>query len=104
PAIKAYQERIRSKLYVGHPAVVYAIVGQYLKNTKKMVIALYLYNTIVNFVQNAVRAIPIGQTAGQRIVYHFHSKIEAATERILEMDEIEFGSIAPGIEIAQMQH
>lgn len=100
----SYQKRVKEKQSLGHPAVVFAIYGQQLKISKKETITFYLYNTIVNFVQNAVRAIPIGQTDGQRLIAEFHPKIQKATARILQLDELEFGTIAPGIELAQMKH
>lgn len=104
PVVKAYHQRIKEKQAFGHPAMVFAIVGHHLSIEKKAVISFYLYNTVVNFVQNAVRAIPLGQTDGQRIIAAFHPKIQRATERILSLDEIEFGTIAPGVEVAQMKH
>lgn len=102
--MRTYQNRVKDKKSFGHAAVVFAIHGQHLGIPKREVILFYLYNTIVNFVQNAVRGIPIGQTDGQRIISDFHPKLHRATDRILELDEIEFGTIAPGVELAQMQH
>lgn len=104
PLIKTYQKRIKDKTSSGHPAVVYAIIGEHLNISKREIIMFYFYSTLVNFVQNAVRAIPLGQTDGQRLLASFHSKIEKAAEKVLILDEIEFGTIAPGIELAQMQH
>lgn len=102
--IKKYHNRIKEKKAFGHPAVVFAIIGHHLKMPKESVIVFYLYNSIVNFVQNAVRAIPLGQTDGQRILASFLPKMHEAAKRIIILDEIEFGSIAPGIEMAQMRH
>jgi len=102
--MQEYQKRIKEKKSVGHAAVVFAIHGQHWGIPKRETILFYLYNTIVNFVQNAVRAIPIGQTDGQRLISDFHPKMQEATERILALDEIEFGTIAPGVELAQMKH
>ncbi|HLS31002.1 MAG TPA: urease accessory protein UreF [Flavobacteriaceae bacterium] len=104
PLLVAYQKRIKEGNSNGHPAIVFAIVGEYLKISKKKTIMFYLYSTMVNFIQNAVRAIPLGQTDGQRLLSSFHPKLQAATDKILNLDEIEFGTIAPGIELAQMQH
>lgn len=104
PIIIEYHQHIKDKKAFGHSAIVFAIIGQFLEIEKKSVISFYLYNTVVNFVQNAVRAIPIGQTDGQRIISDFLPKIQQATDRILSLDEIEFGTIAPGAEVAQMKH
>lgn len=102
--MKTYDKRVKEKQSFGHAAIVFAIYGQYLEIAPKETILFYLYNSIVNFVQNAVRAIPIGQTDGQRLISQFIPKIHEATKKIMELDEIEFGTIAPGVELAQMQH
>lgn len=104
PLMASYQKRLKQKLSKGHPAIVYAIIGEYLEISKKESILFYLYSTMVNFVQNAVRAIPLGQTDGQRLLASFHPRLQEATSKILKLDEIEFGAIAPGLELAQMQH
>lgn len=104
PLIATYQKRIKEKTSNGHPAIVYAIIGEHLKISKRETIVFYLYSTMVNFVQNAVRAIPLGQTDGQRLLASVLPKLHAATAKILSLDEIEFGTIAPGLELAQMQH
>lgn len=104
PIVELYNKKIKEKKAFGHSAVVYAIIGQHLNIPKKTTILLYLYNTIISFVQNGVRSIPLGQTDGQRIVYAFHPKLYAASEKVMALDEIEFGTIAPGVELAQMEH
>lgn len=104
PLINTYQKRIKEKSSSGHPAIVYAIIGAHLKISKRETIVFYFYSTIVNFIQNAVRAIPIGQTDGQRLLASFHPKLQAATDTVMRLDEIEFGTIAPGLELAQMKH
>ena len=43
-------------------------------------ILYYLYSTIANLVQNAVRVIPLGQSAGQRILLAFQEELTIATE------------------------
>ena len=104
PLMATYQKRIKEKKSSGHPAIVYAIIGEYLKISKRETIVFYFYSTMVNFVQNSVRAIPLGQTDGQRLLASFHPKLQKATDKVLDLDEIEFGTIAPGVELAQMQH
>jgi urease accessory protein len=104
PVLDQYQERLENKESFGHPAVVFTMVGNHLGVSKEKTILYYLYVTIVDLVQNAVRAIPIGQTAGQKIIQQFQEKLAAATKDILELDETEFGIVAPGLELSQMKH
>jgi len=104
PLISTYKRRIKEKKSFGHSAVVFALAGYYLEIPKQTAVLYCLYTMVVNLVQNAVRGIPIGQTAGQKIIAGFHPKLQAATEEIEKLNENDFGTIAPGIELNQMQH
>ncbi|PVW14638.1 urease accessory protein UreF [Marixanthomonas spongiae] len=102
--IELYNKRIKEKKSFAHPAIVFALAGNHLKITKDTTILYYMYSTVINLVQNAVRAIPIGQTAGQKIITAFQPKLQKAVTTINDLEESDFGTIAPGIEMAQMQH
>lgn len=104
PLLGKYQEWVKEKLVYGHPAIVFTIVGHYLGVDKETTILYYLYSTIVGLVQNAVRAIPIGQTAGQKIIYMFQDELNQATQSIMSLDRMELGVVSPGLELSQMQH
>lgn len=102
--LTTYRERIRNKQSFGHPAVVFTIAGHQLQVEKETNILYYLYSTIVGLVQNAVRAIPLGQTDGQKIVYQFQKDLQEVTNKIMQLDKSEFGIVSPGLELGQMQH
>ncbi len=67
-------------------------------------LASYLFTAVTSLTQNAIRAIPIGQDAGQRVLLGTHPKIMDAVRRIQALDADDFGITAPGLEIAQMRH
>lgn len=104
PHLSTYQQHIKNKKAFGHPAIVFTMVGHYLQVDKETTILYYLYSTVVSLVQNAVRAIPLGQTAGQKIIYAFQHELQQATEKIMHLSEEEFGVVSPGLELSQMQH
>lgn len=104
PILAAYKEKIKSKKAFGHPAIVFTIVGHALQVEKETTILYYLYSTVTSLVQNAVRAIPLGQTAGQKLIYTFQAQLNDATTKITQLDEDEFGVVSPGLELSQMQH
>lgn len=104
PMLTVYRERIKNKQSFGHPAIVFTMVGHFLGVLKETTILYYLYSTIVGLVQNAVRAIPLGQTAGQKLIYQFQDNLTRATEKIQNLTEEDFGIISPGLELSQMQH
>lgn len=102
--IALYSKRIQEKKSFAHPAILFALAGHHLKIPADTTMLYYMYSTIVNLVQNAVRAIPIGQTSGQKIIADFQPKLREAVEAAKQLEETDFGTIAPGIELAQMQH
>ena len=88
----------------GNPAIVFAL---YVFNKGlgcSEAIALYGYSVISTMVQNAVRAIPLGQFAGQEIVLRSFSQLEKMTQEIQELDASYLGANTPGLELAQMKH
>lgn len=104
PVLALYRERIKNKQSFGHAAVVFTIVGHYLKVEKETTILYYLYSTIVSLIQNAVRAIPLGQTTGQKILASFQTELKQATDKIDQLTVEDFGIVSPGLELSQMQH
>ena len=71
PILSKYRERINKKQSFGHSAIVFTIVGHHLEVPKSTTTLYYLYSTVSSLVQNAVRAIPLGQTAGQKTIQEF---------------------------------
>ena len=87
-----------------HPAIVLAIAGYALGAPAAAVTAAYLQSSVISLTQNAVRAIPLGQDAGQRTIASVRGDVRAAVRRIGGLDEMDLGAAAPGIEISQMRH
>ena len=87
-----------------HPAIVLAIAGYALEAPPAAVTAAYLQSSVISLTQNAVRAIPLGQDAGQRAIASVRGDVRAAVRRIGDLDEMDLGAAAPGIEISQMRH
>lgn len=87
-----------------HPAIVLAIAGYALGAPPAAVAAAYLQSSVISLTQNAVRAIPLGQDAGQRAIASVRGDVRTAVRRIGGLDEMDLGAAAPGIEISQMRH
>jgi urease accessory protein len=104
PILSKYRERINKKQSFGHSAIVFTIVGHHLGVPKSTTTLYYLYSTVLSLVQNAVRAIPLGQTAGQKTIQEFQGALTGATEKIQSLDEEDFGIVSPGLELSQMKH
>ena len=56
----------------------------------------YFYSNLTSFVQNAVRAIPLGQTAGQKTIQQFQPVLVKADEKIQDLKIEDFGIVSPG--------
>ncbi|QIZ06700.1 urease accessory protein UreF [Priestia megaterium] len=104
PLLEEYLKKIRAKEAYGHPGIAFSIICQYLGIEKRKGILTFLYSSMVTLIQNGVRGIPLGQTAGQRILLELHPYLQKTTEIIEGMDADDFGAVAPGIEISQMRH
>ncbi|MFK9090327.1 urease accessory protein UreF [Bacillus salipaludis] len=104
PILSIYRKRIESKQSFGHPSIVFTIVAQNLGVPKSTAVLFYLYSVVSSLVQNAVRAIPLGQTAGQIIIRDAQDTLVEAIETIQQLDEEDFGIISPGLELSQMRH
>lgn len=104
PLLAEYQMKIKKREAYGHPAIVFAMISQFLKIDQRQIMLAYLYSTVGTLVQNAVRGIPLGQTAGQQVLLELHPYLVETVKHINRMDEDDFGAVAPGIEISQMRH
>lgn len=104
PILSQYREEVKHKNAFSHPAIVFSMVAHGLNVSKQDTILYYLYSAISSQVQNAVRAIPLGQTAGQIITHKSIPELTHAVDRIMELASNDFGMVAPGIELSQMKH
>ncbi|MDI2586879.1 urease accessory protein UreF [Psychrobacillus sp. NEAU-3TGS] len=104
PLLQTYRQRVTEGVSFAHPAIVFSIIAFQLDVPQKLGISAFLYSSISGLVQNAVRGIPLGQTAGQQLLREFQTYIEEAVDKIALLDEGDFGAVAPGLEISQMKH
>lgn len=89
---------------LAHPAIEFARITRHFDIPLDDAIVGHLTATVITLTQNAVRAIPIGQSAGQRIVTVAHGWVDTAASMVQELDHSHLGIAAPGLEIAQMRH
>ena len=102
--LSRYAVLVDAEVCCAHPAIVLAIAGYALGAPPAAVAAAYLQSSVISLTQNAVRAIPLGQDAGQRAIASVRDDVRAAVRRIGGLDEMDLGAAAPGIEISQMRH
>jgi urease accessory protein len=64
----------------------------------------YLYSASAALVGAALRLLPLGQLAGQRIVWNVRPLIATLAEEAQHKIEQDMWSFAPALEIASMRH
>ena len=104
PVLAQYRTRIANKQAFAHPSIVFTMIAHGLNVSKEDAILYYLYSASSSLVQNAVRAIPLGQTAGIMITHEFHPELQLAAQKVMQLTEDDFGIASPGIELSQMHH
>ena len=95
-----YAERPGKKNYT----VIYGTFCAAAGIREKMTLEHYLYAQTSAIVTNCVKAIPLRQTVGQKLLFSCQEIWPAAIERVMQMTEEEYGSAAPGFELRCMQH
>lgn len=104
PSLKQYRDRILRKTSYGHPAVAFAMVARLMQAEKPTAVLACLYSSVSSMVQNGVRAIPLGQTEGQRLLMHMQPGLLQAVEAVERLTIDDIGIVSPGLEWSQMKH
>ncbi|MBO1117596.1 urease accessory protein UreF [Enterococcus hirae] len=99
-----YEKRINEGLSHGHPAIIFAIFTKELGLSVSESICFYGYSILSTMIQNAVRAIPLGQKDGQLILSQLFPELVDLSESINDLDRSYLGAMMPGIELAQIRH
>ncbi|WCI07810.1 urease accessory protein UreF [Arthrobacter sp. OVS8] len=104
PDLTDYRELVGSGRAAGHQPLAFAVVARSLGVPLPEALAAYLFAAVTSLTQNAVRAIPLGQNAGQRLLRQAAGDVTAAVARAGSLDLSDFGAVSPGLEISQMRH
>ncbi|WP_164203460.1 urease accessory protein UreF [[Micrococcus luteus] ATCC 49442] len=99
-----YRDLVTTGRAAGHQPLAFAVVARSLGVPLAEALAAYLFATVTSLTQNAVRAIPLGQNAGQRLLRKAADDVTAAVERIAHLTPDDFGALSPALEISQMRH
>ncbi len=102
--LKEYEEKINTKEAFGHPAIVFGLLMYTLNFSEEEAISFHMYSTISTLIQNAVRAIPLGQKDGQIILKKYIESFKDLYKKIRNLDYSFLGASTPGIELSQINH
>lgn len=85
-------------------AVVYAIAAAHWQIDQRAAVLSYLHSWVSNLVNAGVKLIPLGQTAGQRLLLGLTPAVARTTDEAIALPEDEFGACGWGQAIACMAH
>ncbi|WP_443094543.1 urease accessory protein UreF [Rothia koreensis] len=101
---EAYGRAVDDGRCQGHQAVSLAVLARDLGVPVDQAVTAHVFASVVSLTQNAVRGIPLGQNAGQRIIAALQPDVLGAVETSRSLDIRDLGAVSPGLEIAQMVH
>ncbi len=85
-------------------AIAFSLVAAHWQIELRAAVLGYLHSWATNLVSAGVKLIPLGQTAGQRLLLHLHPVIESAADAALALPDAELGSCGWGLALASMVH
>ena len=104
PLIDRIARAVTEGLTPGHHGVVFGAIGGTLNWDSLEMAGAYLYSSSAALVGAALRLLPLGQLAGQRILWNAQPLIEELARDAQDKTEDDIWSFAPGLEIASMRH
>ena len=104
PYLSSYFLAMQEKRAFGNPAIVFALFAHFKSIPMQEAFMMYGYSVASTLVQNAVRAVPLGQKEGQIILMSVVKELDRIYGQILCLDEFYLGANAPGIELSQIKH
>jgi urease accessory protein len=99
-----FSEAVAKDLTPGHHPVIFGMIGGVLDWPAREMVSAYLYSTSAALVGAALRLMPLGQLAGQRILWNVKPLIANLAEDALDKNQADMWSFAPALEIASMHH
>lgn len=103
--LAAYRAEIAGAACSGHAALAFALAAEAAAVPPGVAIEAYLSSALANIASAAVRAVPIGQRACQRVLWNVRDALGAASKSALRVDDLEaLGSWAFDSEIDAQRH
>lgn len=102
--LEKFGNAVAAEITSGHHSIVFGMVGGVLEWNALEMTSAYLYSTSAALVGAALRLLPLGQLAGQRILWNLQPLIATLACDAQDKNERDMWSFAPALEIAGMRH
>jgi urease accessory protein len=99
-----FSEAVAKDLTPGHHPIIFGMIGGVMDWHVREMVSAYLYATSAAMVGAALRLMPLGQLAGQRILWNVKPLIASLAEDAQDKTQADMWSFAPALEIASMHH
>lgn len=87
----------------GFPTAFAAIAAHWQLPTREVLLA-YAWSWLENQTMAALKTVPLGQVAGQKVLLNLGAEIEQAVDAALQLKPAEANNFTPGLAIASAQH
>jgi urease accessory protein len=104
PLLDEFGKAVAAEITPGHHSIVFGMIGGILRWDSLEMTGAYLYSNVAALVGAALRLLPLGQLAGQRIVWNLRPLIASLAKEVQDKHEADMRSFAPALEIASMRH
>lgn len=102
--VKDFLAQVQSGKGNGHYCIAFGVCAAAAGIGKKSALTAFLYNAAVGMVTNSVKLVPLGQQAGQQLLYRLHPLVAAVAGQCMEPDRQMIGMCCTGFDIRSMQH
>src|SRR6185369_14614300 len=86
-----------------YPAA-YAFAAHHMQVERQAALVAYLWSWLENQVMAALKAVPLGQSAGQRMLASMGAELPGIAQRAALLDDDGLTNFAPGLAIASSRH
>jgi len=104
PMLGEFGKAVGEEITPGHHAIVFGMIGGILGWDALEMTGAYLHSTSAALVGASLRLLPLGQLAGQRILWNVKPLVATLAEEAQDKHEADMWSFAPALEIASMRH
>jgi urease accessory protein len=82
----------------------FAFAAAHWKIAPEAALQAYLWSWLENQVMAAVKAVPLGQTDGQKLLLHLADRLLSLVEKARKMKDEDMGNFVPGLAMLSSQH
>jgi urease accessory protein len=104
PAVERLHELYQQHRLVAHQALVLGVIGCQLGYGERIIIEAAGYQWLSSMISAALRLLPIGQLAGQRLLTTLLPHLPVIADAIRQQGWEDLSSAAPELDIRAMQH